>query len=146
MHPPPHSLPHYKKINKLKALNFCTLHQEINNWGLEQYEDNFIIAKKIWLSMQLRVELSFYGIHLPLKKWLGTKWTVQLFLLHCCCDVAVTQIIYPSLNKQDSIKQVRGQSYKEYLVQIFLLDDMKFFWVGGRVWGYLCYSWRKQSS
>jgi hypothetical protein len=47
MHPPPHSLPHYKKINKLKALNFCTLHQEINNWGLEQYEDNFIIAKKI---------------------------------------------------------------------------------------------------
>jgi hypothetical protein len=47
MHPPSPFPPPLQKINKLKALNFCTLHQEINNWGLEQYEDNFIIAKKI---------------------------------------------------------------------------------------------------
>jgi hypothetical protein len=30
------------------------------------------------------------------------------FLLQCYCDVSVTQIIYSNLNKQNSIKQVRG--------------------------------------
>jgi len=42
-----------------------------------------------------------------------------------CCDVAVAQINYPSLNKQDSIEQVRGRSHKEVLVQIFMLYDVK---------------------
>jgi hypothetical protein len=47
--------------------------------------------------------------------------------LHCC-DVAVTQINYPSLkhNTQDSIEQARGQSHEEGLSQIFMLDDMQF--------------------
>ena len=42
-----------------------------------------------------------------------------------CCDVAVAQINYPILNKQDSIEQVRDQSHKEVLVQIFMLYDMQ---------------------
>ena len=42
-----------------------------------------------------------------------------------CCVVVVTQINYPNLNKQDSRKQVRGQSHEEGLVQIFMLDDMQ---------------------
>jgi hypothetical protein len=33
-----------------------------------------------------------------------------------CCDVAVAQINYPNLNKQDSIEQVRGRSHDEGLV------------------------------
>jgi hypothetical protein len=41
-----------------------------------------------------------------------------------CYDVAITQINYPSLNKQDSIEQVRGQSNEEILVQIFILYDV----------------------
>jgi hypothetical protein len=53
------------------------------------------------------------------------------FIVYHCWDVAVTQINYPNLNTLDSIKQVRGRSYKEYLVQIFMLDDMQFFWEGG---------------
>jgi hypothetical protein len=38
----------------------------------------------------------------------------------------VTQINYPSLNKQDSIEQARGRSHKKGLVQIFMLYDMQF--------------------
>jgi hypothetical protein len=41
------------------------------------------------------------------------------------CDVVVTQINYPNLNKQDSIEQVRGRSHEKGLVQIFMLDDIK---------------------
>jgi hypothetical protein len=44
---------------------------------------------------------------------------------HGCCDVAVTQINYHSLNKQDSREQVRGRFHDEDLVQIFMLDDMQ---------------------
>jgi hypothetical protein len=45
-----------------------------------------------------------------------------------CCDVAVTQINYPSLkhNTQDSIEQARGRSHKEGSSQIFMLNDMQF--------------------
>ena len=32
------------------------------------------------------------------------------------CDIAVTQINYLTLNKQDSIEQANGQSHKEGLV------------------------------
>jgi hypothetical protein len=32
------------------------------------------------------------------------------------CDVAVAQINYPSLNKQDSIEQLRDQSHEEGLI------------------------------
>ena len=42
-----------------------------------------------------------------------------------CCDVAVAQINYPSLNKQDSIEQVRGRFNEEVLVQIFMLYDVQ---------------------
>jgi hypothetical protein len=42
-----------------------------------------------------------------------------------CCDVMITQINYPCLNKQDSIEQVRGQSHEEGLVRFFILNDMK---------------------
>jgi len=42
-----------------------------------------------------------------------------------CCNVAVTKINYPSLNKQDSIEQARGRSHKEGLVQIFILYDIQ---------------------
>jgi hypothetical protein len=38
-----------------------------------------------------------------------------------CCDVAVAQINYPILNKQDSIEQVRGRSHEKGLIQIFML-------------------------
>jgi len=41
-----------------------------------------------------------------------------------CCYVAVAQINYPNLNKQDSIEQVRGQFNEEVLVQIFILYDV----------------------
>jgi hypothetical protein len=41
-----------------------------------------------------------------------------------CCDVVVTQINYPSLNKQDNIEQARGRSHEEVLVQIFMLYDV----------------------
>ena len=52
------------------------------------------------------------------------------------CDVVVTQINYPSFkhNTQDSIEQARGRSHEEGLVQIFMLDDIKF---GGGDWSYL---------
>jgi phage gp36-like protein len=33
-----------------------------------------------------------------------------------CCDVAVTQIIYLSLNKQDSTEQARNRFHEEGLV------------------------------
>jgi hypothetical protein len=33
-----------------------------------------------------------------------------------CCDVAVAQINYPNLNKQDSIEQVRDRFNEEVLV------------------------------
>ena len=36
-----------------------------------------------------------------------------------CCDVAVTQINYPSLNKQDSIEQARGRFHEEGTSQDF---------------------------
>jgi len=42
-----------------------------------------------------------------------------------CCDVAVVQINNHSLNKQDSIEQVRGRSHEEGLFQIFMLYDMQ---------------------
>jgi len=42
-----------------------------------------------------------------------------------CCDVAVAQINYISLNKQDSIEQTNGRSHEEGLVQIFMLYDMQ---------------------
>jgi hypothetical protein len=45
-------------------------------------------------------------------------------MLHYC-NVTVAQINYPSLNKQDSIEQVRGRSHEEVLVQIFMLYDMQ---------------------
>jgi hypothetical protein len=54
----------------------------------------------------------------------------------------VTQINYPSLNKQDSIEQVRSQSHEEGLVKIFMLYDMQ---LKGN-WGYLSYNRIKQSS
>jgi hypothetical protein len=38
-----------------------------------------------------------------------------------CCDVAVVQIIYPSLNKQDSIEQVRGWSHEEGFEVIYAM-------------------------
>jgi hypothetical protein len=50
------------------------------------------------------------------------------------CDVVVTQINYPNLNKQDSIEQARSRSHEEGLVQIFMLDDIKF---EGGDWSYL---------
>jgi len=37
----------------------------------------------------------------------------------------VTQINYPSLNKQDSIEQAMGRFHEEGLVQIFMLYDMQ---------------------
>jgi hypothetical protein len=45
-----------------------------------------------------------------------------------CCDVAITQINYPSFkhNTQDSIEQARGRSHEEDSSQIFMLDDMQF--------------------
>jgi len=45
-----------------------------------------------------------------------------------CCDVAVTQINYPSFkhNTQDSIEQARSRSHEEDSSQIFMLDDMQF--------------------
>jgi hypothetical protein len=39
-----------------------------------------------------------------------------------CCEVVVTQSNYHSLNKQDSIKQARGRSHEEGLVQIFYAE------------------------
>jgi hypothetical protein len=45
-------------------------------------------------------------------------------MLHYC-NVTVAQINYPSLNKQDSIEQVRSRSHEEVLVQIFMLYDMQ---------------------
>ena len=44
-----------------------------------------------------------------------------------CCDVVVAQINYPSLKqiKQDSIKQARGRSHEDNLVQIFMLYVMQ---------------------
>jgi hypothetical protein len=60
----------------------------------------------------------------------GDSWTLIIILLlnpklfPFCCDVAVTQNNYPSLNKQDSIEQARGWSHEEVLVQIFMLDVM----------------------
>ena len=48
-----------------------------------------------------------------------------------CCDVAVAQIYYPNLNKQDSIKQARGRSHEKGSVQIFMLYDLQF---GGGGW------------
>jgi hypothetical protein len=42
-----------------------------------------------------------------------------------CCNVAVIQINYPNLNKQDSIEQVRDRSHEKHLVQIFMLCDMQ---------------------
>ena len=41
------------------------------------------------------------------------------------CDVTVAQINYPSINKQDTIKQERGRSHEEGLVQIFMLYNMQ---------------------
>jgi hypothetical protein len=54
-----------------------------------------------------------------------------------CCDVAITQINYPSLNKQYSIEQAKGWSQKKVLVQIFMLYDMQ---VGGLKLSMLYYS------
>jgi hypothetical protein len=59
-----------------------------------------------------------------------------------CCDVAVTQINYPNLNKQDSREQVRGRSHEKGLVQILMLDDMHL----GEFRDYLIYSKIKQST
>jgi hypothetical protein len=42
-----------------------------------------------------------------------------------CCDIAVTQINYLSLNKSDNIEQIRGQSHEKDLVKVFILDDSK---------------------
>ena len=42
-----------------------------------------------------------------------------------CCNVTVTQINYPNLNKQDSKEQVKGRSHEKDLVQVFMLDDSK---------------------
>jgi hypothetical protein len=42
-----------------------------------------------------------------------------------CCDIAVIQINYLSLSKQDSIDQARGKFHEEGLVQIFMLYDMQ---------------------
>jgi hypothetical protein len=42
-----------------------------------------------------------------------------------CCDIAVVQINNHSLNKQESIEQVRGRSHEEGLFQIFMLYDMQ---------------------
>jgi len=49
----------------------------------------------------------------------------NLLKFRICCDVAVTQINYPNLNKQDSIEQIRGWSHKENLVQVFIQDDLE---------------------
>jgi hypothetical protein len=52
---------------------------------------------------------------------------VVIFIVIFYCDVVVAQINYPSLkhNTQDSIKQVRGRSHDEDLVQIFMLYVMQ---------------------
>jgi hypothetical protein len=44
-----------------------------------------------------------------------------------CCDVAVSQINYPSLkhNTQYSIEQARGRSHEEGSSQIFILYVMQ---------------------
>jgi hypothetical protein len=42
-----------------------------------------------------------------------------------CCNVAVTQVNYPNLNKQDSIEQARGRFHEKDLIQVFTLDDSK---------------------
>ena len=57
---------------------------------------------------------------------LGAVWAVEA--MRHCCDVAVTQINYPSFkhNTQDSIEQARGRSHEEDSSQIFMLDDMQF--------------------
>jgi hypothetical protein len=65
-------------------------------------------------------------------------WSPIFLILPFCCDVAVAQINYPNFkhNTQDSIEQARGQPHKEGLSQIFMLDDMQFFWGGfGRYLG-----------
>jgi hypothetical protein len=71
---------------------------------------------------------------------LGQAIWILLFtffwLVNFYCDVKVTQINYPSLNKQDNIEQAKGRSHKKYLVQVFMLDDLKF----EVFWGYLDYT------
>jgi len=48
------------------------------------------------------------------------------FGLEHCYDIAIAQMNYPSLNKQDSIKQVRTRSHEKVLVQISMLDITQF--------------------
>jgi len=67
----------------------------------------------------------------------SSSWIVPYPIIYCC-DVAVTQINYPSLkhNTQDSIEQARGRSHEEGSSQIFMLDDMQFeggFWMLSRL-------------
>jgi hypothetical protein len=59
------------------------------------------------------------------------------------CNVAIAQINYPSLNKQDSIEQARGQSHEKDLVQIFMLYDYA---IGGEIVKLfmLCYNKQKK--
>jgi len=62
--------------------------------------------------------------------------------LYVCCNVVVAEINYPSLNKQDCIKQARGWSHEEGLVQIFMLYDMQL--RGVVKLSMLCYSKQKE--
>jgi hypothetical protein len=57
--------------------------------------------------------------------FVSTKSVSRMVWLYDCYNVAITQINYPILNKQDSIEQEGGQSHKEDIVQVFMLDDLK---------------------
>jgi len=52
-------------------------------------------------SLSIQLKLSFKAI---------------LWSLGYCYDIAVTQINYPNLSKQDNIEQAKGRSHKEVLV------------------------------
>jgi hypothetical protein len=54
------------------------------------------------------------------------SWAGKHLSYASCCDVAVTQINYPSFkyNTQDSIEQARGRSHEDVSSQIFMLYVM----------------------
>jgi hypothetical protein len=66
----------------------------------------------------------------------------RIYINWRCCDVAVAQINYLSLNKQDSIEQARGRSHRKVLVQIFMLYDMQ---LGGFKLFMLCNSKQEET-
>jgi endonuclease V-like protein UPF0215 family len=60
-------------------------------------------------------------------KSLGNQWVSWEYVkvIYYYCDVAVTQINYHNLNKQDNIKQARRRSHEKHIVQIFMLYDIQ---------------------